>query len=290
MGTWGAGLYDDDEASDLRNTIALLCKVPASGNQLLSHLKHICGDCDPEADDGALFWLVTADQFERRGVECKEAAAKALAIIASGKDLLSARARGADERFLRKRKVVLEEIAQRLKSPRRSRPRATPRKPPPLVLESGEVYALRTMRGNAWHPYLLESQGAFEPDGWGALVVLATGRAFEWLPWVALASLTVDARRKATFDEALRGRLIFHPDTEGAGRFVPKPGHVRDMNLERLGTAELDARLVQPHLSKWSVERAIQYDWTVAYAAISPTSKSAPKGCPLLGLVKKVAG
>src|SRR5690606_20857074 len=110
MGTWGAALYDDDDASDLRNTIALLCKVPASGDELLSHLKRVNGNCDPTDDDGALFWLVTADQFERRGIECKEASRTALAIIKSGKGLSNARARGADEKFLKKRKAVLEEL------------------------------------------------------------------------------------------------------------------------------------------------------------------------------------
>ena len=63
----------------------------------------------------------------------------------------------------------------------------------------------------------------FKPDGWGAMVVLATGRAFNWLPWVALASLTVKGHRKPTLEEALRARLIFHSQTMGAGRFIPKP-------------------------------------------------------------------
>lgn len=31
MGTWGAGLYEDDTASDLRNSMALVTKIPADG-------------------------------------------------------------------------------------------------------------------------------------------------------------------------------------------------------------------------------------------------------------------
>jgi hypothetical protein len=38
MGTWSASLYDDDAASDLKNTIALVCKVPGDGERLLSTL------------------------------------------------------------------------------------------------------------------------------------------------------------------------------------------------------------------------------------------------------------
>jgi hypothetical protein len=287
MGAWGAALYDDDEACDLRDTVRLVCKVPVSGDKLLEYLKGVYRDCDPKDEEGALFWLVTADQFERRGIECREAASTALSIIRSGSDLESAKKRGADERFMKKRKAVLEELAKRLRSPREVRPRVPPRNPPPLVLETGEIFAFRTMKGHAWHPYWLPSYGPFKPDGWGALVVLATGRAFDWLPWVSLASLTVKATRKATLEEALRARLIFHSQTEGAGRFIPKPSHARGMGLEPLGRVELDDRLVKRQLSKWSIAMAIEYDWTIAYGAISPKSKDSPRGCELSTLIKK---
>ena len=155
MGTWGAALYDDDSASDLRDTLALLCKVPVPGDRLLELLKELYGDCDPTDEDGALFWLVTADQFERRGIECVEAASTALSIIEGGGDLLRAREKGADEAFLEKRTVVLQDLAKRLRSPRRFRPRVPPRNPPPLVVATGEVYAFRTMKNATWHPYWL---------------------------------------------------------------------------------------------------------------------------------------
>src|SRR5438552_2193801 len=110
MGTWGASLYDDDDASDLRDTLSFVCKVPVSGDRLVELLKGIHGDCDPKDEDGALFWLITADQFERRGIECKEAASTAWSVIESGSDLLWAREKGADDTFIRKRKVVLEDL------------------------------------------------------------------------------------------------------------------------------------------------------------------------------------
>src|SRR5690349_20399353 len=103
MGTWGAKLYDDDFASDLKNTLALLCKVPAKGDQLLEHLRQMFGEPDPSDDNGLLFWLVTADQFERRGIQCKKVTQTALSIIKKGTDLSNAKKRGADEIYLRKR-------------------------------------------------------------------------------------------------------------------------------------------------------------------------------------------
>jgi len=75
MGTWGAQLYDDDNACDLRETIALVCKVPMPGDRLLGFLKDVYGDCDPADEDGVRengdatsFWSqLVLDPIERCG-------------------------------------------------------------------------------------------------------------------------------------------------------------------------------------------------------------------------------
>ncbi len=288
MGTWGASIYADDKACDLRDTVSLICKVPVPGNRLLDLLKETCGDCDPADEEGGLFWLVTADQFERRGIECHEVASKALSIIESGLDLVWAKERGADSTFLRKRSLVLKDLAKRLKSPREFRPRTPPRNPPPMVITTGGIYSFPTMNGCAHSPYRLPQDGPFKPDGWGALVALATGRAFDWIPWVAIASLELKTNRKITLEEASRARLIFHSQTSGAGRFIPKSSHARTMGLELLGQVSLDARLVKPHISKWSVARAVEYDWSIVGGAISSKSKLSPRGPKLSSLIRHI--
>jgi hypothetical protein len=149
------------------------------------------------------------------------------------------------------------------------------------------MYSFPTMHGRAWHPYRLESDGPYEPDGWGALVVLATGRAFDWLPWVALASLTVKHDSMPTFEEAIRGRLILHLQTEGAGRFIPKRAHAHGLGLKLIGHVNLDPVRVAPILSNWSVMQAIKFDWTIAYAAISPDAKGVPIGVELKSLIQE---
>lgn len=288
MGTWGASLYDDDIASDLKNTVALICKVPADGNRLLELLEQIQENTDPDDDDGSVFWLVVADQFEKRGINSKRAASIALRIIQSETDMAACKAKGADEKFLKARQKALLELATRLRQPRALKVKPKPQKPPPLVLSTGEVFAFPTMAGRAWHPYRLPSAGAFIADGWSALVVLATGRAFEWLPWVALASLTVQPDTKPTFDEALDGQLIPHPQTNGAGRFVPKAAHVKGLQLELLGKIDLDPSLVAPHLSKWKIEDAIAFDWSIAYGALTTTAlvRGAAAGVVLRSLLR----
>lgn len=269
MGTWGTALYDDDSASDLKNTVSLVAKVPADGDRLLELLEEARGSTDPANQDGALFWLVVADQFEKRGIDCKRASRMAIQVIDSGADLVWCKERGADDKFLRARAKVLQELRDRLDHPRPVKPVRKAGKPPPLVLSTGEIYAFPTMAGKAWHPYRLPSAGEFVPDGWGALVVLASGRAFHWLPWLALASLTVQEDKRPTLGDALQARLITHLQTHGAGRFIPKAAHAKGLGLERLGAVDIDAALAEPHLSSWSVATAIQFDWTMAYAAFS---------------------
>ncbi|HEX7645265.1 MAG TPA: hypothetical protein VF472_23945 [Burkholderiaceae bacterium] len=270
----------------MKNTLALLCKVPADGAQLLSHLKHLHGDCAPSDGDAAYFWLVAADQFEKRGIACAEASGNALKIIEGGLDLANQKGRGADDKFLAKRAKVLAELAGRLKSPRPLRERATTGKKPDMVVQTGEVYAFPTMDGRGRRPYMLPTDSPFQADGWSAMVVLDTGRMFDWLPWCALASLAVDSSAKPTLDEAISGRMIFHLQTRGAGRFIPKRKHAKELGLELLGRIELDPELVRPHLSKLPVSFAIECDWPISYAAYSRTYNGLPMGGELATLIK----
>lgn len=287
MGNWGAGLYEDDHAADLKNTLALLCKLPGTGEALLDKLKAMYWGNEPSDVDDTIFWLVVADQFERKGIACEEVTSTALGIIASGLDLAHARDLDADQRFLKKRALVLDELAARLRAPRALRSEKRPAKMPDMVLAAGEVYTFPTMQRRGWHPYRTDHDGPFVPDGWGAMVVLATGRAFDWLPWCALASLTVDPVHKPTLEEALQATLIYHLQTQGAGKFVPKRAHARGLGLELLGTVALDSERVAPCLSRWPVESVIAFDWPIAYGAWSRDMPGLPRGCELSCLISK---
>lgn len=286
MGTWGPGIYDDDFAADLRSSVALVCKVPFDGNRLtkiLLELHHVTSD----TEDESIFWLVLADQFERRGIDCPSVANTALSIIQSGADLSRLKDQGADERFLNKRTSVLESLTTRLQSPRPIRARSSPKKPPELVFEVGEVYAFPTENGFACSPWRLPTKGPFVADGWGALVVLDCGRAFDWLPWCALASLNVDPSRQATIEGAKNAKLIFHLQTSGAARCVPKRAHAKTMGLTLIGKLALDAAKVKPHLSKWPINDAIAFEWSIATPAYSAQVQGLPTGPELASLTHK---
>lgn len=269
MGAWGVGLYQDDYASDLKNTISLVCKIPMDGSRLLAVLWKMQCDAGIDSDDECTFWLVVADQFERRGIACSEAIAKALAVIDDGHDIR--RMQGLKQKYVDKRQHMLLELADRLRSPRPERPKPAAKKPAEYVVEVGDIYAYPTMEGkavNAWSSTWEEA--GFQPDGWGALVVLQKGRAFDWIPWVSVAALTVPHERYPSLEDALKARLLtFDLQTEGAAKVVPKLSHFKRMKMELLGQVKLNTKKAERQVSTWSDVSVVDSGWALSSPAYS---------------------
>lgn len=286
MGCWGAGLYDDDLALEVKASVQLLARLPADGERLLAILRDVHA-IEPGTADEIPFLLVVADQFERRGIPCPGVFGAAQAAIASDADIARLQTLGAAPGLLDKRRKLLAGLAGRLAAPRPPRAPRQATKPPPMVLETGEVFAFPTMNGFACSPWRLPTQGPFVGDGWGALVVLASGRAFDWFPWCALASTTVDPAQQPTLDDVSAARLIFHPQTCGAARCLPKPGDLRIMRLQRLGRLALDAERVAPLLSRWPLTKAIECGWSIAATGFAATVNGLPGGPSLSSLLPR---
>jgi hypothetical protein len=271
MGTWGAGLYSDDTAADLKNTIALLNQLPVSGDGLLEIAIEAYGESvELTADGGPTFWLVVADQFERKGIRSERVFQTAREAIAGGADLRDLKARGMDAGGLKKRAKILGELAERLKSPRPTKPRPKAGTPPPFVVEPGAVYSFPTMRGqpfNAWFKNWEEAR--FTPDGWGAMVVLAVGREFEWLPWCAVASLTVEPSKTPTLADAASARLR---DDAGARFCVPRRPHLDKMQMKLLGNLDIDPKKAAGAISDEHTSRAaVTVGWSFVSVLIGWT-------------------
>ena len=105
MGAWGAGLYSSDMAADMRAVIKSALRLPFDEDRIVDILR----DCERRAADDAddedhtTFWLVLADQFEKRGVAHAPTRDKAIAIIDRGDDLDMMEKRGMKQADLRKR-------------------------------------------------------------------------------------------------------------------------------------------------------------------------------------------
>ena len=262
MGTWSTGLYADDSAADLRDTIAVLSKLPVDGERLLDLLlEGYEGGTTPADDGGPAFWLVIADQFERRGIESETAFERALEMITGGYDLRDWERRGASPSDLKKRQQVLATLESRLRSPRVPRPRPKRTRPPVLAVSVGQVYSFPTMGGrchNAW--FSSWEKDRFVPDGWGALIVLGAGRLYDWIPWCATSALSVSPTEEPTLAAAARARLY---SKQGATYCVPRLSHMKRMGMQLLGQLELNPSKAASVISgEHPLEVAVHADWS----------------------------
>ena len=66
---------------------------------------------DAADEDHSIFWLVVADQFAKRGIDCPAARDRALALIADGSDLKTMESLGMDPKGLAKRRAMLSRPA-----------------------------------------------------------------------------------------------------------------------------------------------------------------------------------
>lgn len=192
MGAWGGGIYASDFAVDLRGTIKGVLRAPLSDDELVAEIwnAHGAGASDIEALD---YWLVLADQFERRGVPHKEVFERARAIIAGGEDLAALEELDASGSTIASRRRETAQLLERLHHPRPARQRRPLKKPQPLPLEQGEAIVWPTDKGASINPYVPEENlwklGGFTQDGWGFGIVSEAGHQFDVLAYYAVQAL-----------------------------------------------------------------------------------------------------
>jgi hypothetical protein len=108
MGAWGTGLYSGDFAVDLgddrRSRTAAAGRGGACRRDLLSRAVR------PVDDDHAIFWLVLADQLEKRGIFSRRVRETALAIIDDRENAPAMQALGMNPADIRKRAGKLAEL------------------------------------------------------------------------------------------------------------------------------------------------------------------------------------
>jgi hypothetical protein len=74
MGVWGCGLYSGDFASELRSAVSALLRLPFPPDRIVD----ILCESEPTAannaadDNHTICWLVVADQFAKRRMECQQ--------------------------------------------------------------------------------------------------------------------------------------------------------------------------------------------------------------------------
>lgn len=235
MGAWGAGLYSDDFARDLKPMIAAAARLPIPTEALLDLIRAQHGGiaADPSDEDHTAFWLVLADTLGRLGIDCPEARERALAIIDGGQDLARCAALEMAPADLRKRAAMLAALRETLaRGPAPGRKRAMLRGPQPFLMELGDCLVFPTSRGQGINAYFpsRDAQPDWRQDGWGAGIVCELGRAFGHLAWYRFCVLGHDFRDKPGLDEVRRGR--FGP---GLSAGTCSPLHFKRVALEKIG-------------------------------------------------------
>jgi hypothetical protein len=245
MGSWGIGLYSSDFALDLRPLLGAVARLPFEPDRLLEILCEAEGDAVERTDDPdhSAFWLVVADQFARRGIDCRAARDRALAIIDDGTDLAIMARLGMTQKDLARRRKMLEELRIKLASPLVvKKPRSELKAPQPLLMQPGEAVVYPMSNGHCINPYFPSKERirpAWHQDSWGACVIIESGHAFDFLAWYRPIVLELAFPRKPMLSDLSGPRTWYRMRAGTCSRI-----HYARMELSLIGSVPLDpARL-----------------------------------------------
>jgi hypothetical protein len=253
VGVWATGLYAGDFALDLRSTLGAVAKLPFDIERLVEILSESeqSAASNPDDPDHTTFWLVVADQFAKRGIESDRARQMALQVIDSGHDLKTLEKLGMQGPDLRKRKKVLEEVRQRILTPEpRTKPREVLKAPQPLLMRTGDVLAYPTFGGRCRNPYFVDQNkdrmgsaaAPWQADSWSAMVIVDSGRAFDFLAWYRPLTLTQALSDKPGLAIVLQEELLWCMARPGTST----SSHFKRMGIEKIGEVAIDrARVVK---------------------------------------------
>ncbi|HEV8679110.1 MAG TPA: hypothetical protein VGQ90_07020 [Stellaceae bacterium] len=253
MGAWGTGLYAGDFAQDLKAAISAVCRLPLAEEQLVEAICQSEAEAagDPANEDHTIFWLVLADQFEKRRIFSRRVQQTALAIIDDGKDAATMQALGMQPGDIRKRAAKLAELRARLAvQPKLSVERKTIKAPLPYVFEQYGVYAYPVRGGEPINPYLPATRfdrASWHPEGFLLMLILSRGRAFGYLPWYVAAKAT-------QILPAVPNRATVAADVRWTATIYGtcNPTHFKKLELTETGIFQLDPARVDhffPHLA-----------------------------------------
>lgn len=252
MGIWAPGLYSSDLALDLRPLVAVLARLPVPDGDIRRYASDASpGIADaPANEEYSTFWLVLADQFAKKGIDCPFTRQRALDIIVGGTDIAMMRELGMTEQDLRKRQQNLDAVrAKILAAADAPKPaRKVLQKPLAFIMETGECFAYPTQRGRAINPYFPSKEAQdWTQDGWGAALVLESGRTLDYLVWYRLVTVERASTEKPTLEDVREGRI-----GGGVSPGTCSPARFKRMELERIGALELREAAVQKALQGMS--------------------------------------
>ena len=113
MGAWGVKIYQDDVACDVKEEYVEALRKGISNEEITEKLIEEYTSYEDEEEE-AIFWIALSDTQWKYGRLKEEVKENALRVIENGIDL---RKWEEDSKLLEKRKQVLLELKEKLKSP-----------------------------------------------------------------------------------------------------------------------------------------------------------------------------
>ena len=168
MGAWGANLYQDDVALDVKDEYKDNLRRGKTNEEAMQEIIDKYQELLEDEEDRGVFWLALADTQWNLGRLDEQVKKQALEIIELGIDL---KRWESNEKLYNKRKEILEKLKEKLLSPQPEEKRMPKYRTYKCEWENGDVFA-----------YQLKSEYAKEQGLEGRYLIIQKIDEIDWYP------------------------------------------------------------------------------------------------------------
>ena len=168
MGAWGANLYQDDVALDVKDEYKDNLRRGKTNEETMQEIIDKYQELLEDEEDRGVFWLALADTQWNLGRLDEQVKKQALEIIELGIDL---KRWESNEKLYNKRKEILEKLKEKLLSPQPEEKRMPKYRTYKCEWENGDVFA-----------YQLKSEYAKEQGLEGRYLIIQKIDEIDWYP------------------------------------------------------------------------------------------------------------
>ena len=168
MGAWGANLYQDDVALDVKDEYKDNLRRGKTNEEAMQEIIDKYQELLEDEEDRGVFWLALADTQWNLGRLDEQVKKQALEIIELGTDL---KRWEINEKLYNKRKEILEKLKEKLLSPQPEEKRMPKYRTYKCEWENGDVFA-----------YQLKSEYAKEQGLEGRYLIIQKIDEIDWYP------------------------------------------------------------------------------------------------------------
>ncbi len=168
MGAWGANLYQDDVALDVKDEYKDILRRGKTNEEAMQEIIDKYQELLEDAEDRGVFWLALADTQWNLGRLDEQVKEHALEVIELGTDL---KRWESNEKLYNKRKEILEKLKEKLLSPQPEEKRMPKYRTYKCEWKNGDVFA-----------YQLKSEYAKEQGLEGRYLIIQKIDEIDWYP------------------------------------------------------------------------------------------------------------